>query len=137
MQQLTPNIYVDTQFIIPVSGPGPYGCNPSFVVTSEGVVLIDTPALPTYALKWRDEISKRGEIKYIINTEYHPDHISGNYFFPGTVVAHEGVKNENLRFGPCDHSYNLSYIFLIGQVEIHLRRRKENTVGHSFDSQTV
>ena len=39
MQQLTPNLYVDTQFSIPPAGPGPYGCNPGFVVTSEGMAV--------------------------------------------------------------------------------------------------
>lgn len=92
MEQLTPNVFVDTQFVIPFDGPGPYGCNPSFIVTTEGIVMIDTPAMPTYAIKWRGEIAKKGEVKYILNTEYHPDHISGNYFFPGTVVSHDGVK---------------------------------------------
>ncbi len=94
MQQISPNLYVDTQFSIPPVGPGPYGCNCSFIVTSEGIVMIDTPALPTYAARWREEITRRGEIRYIINTEYHPDHIMGNYFFPGIVVSHQGVKEQ-------------------------------------------
>ncbi|MBF8304637.1 MAG: Lactamase protein, partial [Dehalococcoidia bacterium] len=36
------------------------GCNSSFVVTSGGVVVIDTPQMPTDAIKWRDEIAKKG-----------------------------------------------------------------------------
>ena len=83
MQQVTDNVYVET---------GTFGCNPSFVTTSEGIVMIDTPYLPRDAVKWRDEIAKRGEVRYIINTEHHADHISGNYFFSGTVVSYEGIK---------------------------------------------
>lgn len=89
MEQVTPNAYVETYFSKQVSP----GCNYSFVVTAEGVVMIDTPMLPSFAAKWREEIAKKGELRYIINTEYHPDHMSGNYFFPaGTVISHQGVR---------------------------------------------
>ena len=54
--------------------------------------MIDTPMLPTYAVRWRDEIAQRGDLRYLINTEYHSDHISGNYFFPGTIISHQGVR---------------------------------------------
>ena len=83
MQQVTDNFFVET---------GTFGCNPSFVTTSEGIVMIDTPYLPRDAVKWRDEIARRGDVRYIINTEHHIDHISGNYFFSGTVVSYEGIK---------------------------------------------
>ncbi|MFC1983185.1 MBL fold metallo-hydrolase [Chloroflexota bacterium] len=89
MQQITPNVYVDFQFSDPPLGRG---SNPGFVVTSEGIVMIDTPMLPTYAIRWRDELAKRGEIRYIINTEYHVDHFGGNYFFPGPIISHQGVR---------------------------------------------
>jgi cyclase len=61
-------------------------------VTGEGVVMIDTPQLPVDAVKWRDEIAKYGPVRYLINTEPHWDHFSGNYFFQGTIVAHEGTR---------------------------------------------
>ena len=83
MQQVTANTYTE------VETPG---CNYGFVVTSEGVVMIDTPSLPTTAARWQRELDQRGDLRYIINTEYHIDHISGNYFFSGTVVSHEGIK---------------------------------------------
>lgn len=84
MQKISNNVYVETGF---------RGCNPGFVVTNEGVVMIDTPQFPSDAVKWRDEISKYGEVIYIINTEPHADHFTGNYFFSGTVVAHEGTRD--------------------------------------------
>ena len=72
------------------------GCNPGFVVTSEGVVVIDTPQLPASAVKMRREAEKHGAIKYLINTEHHVDHIFGNFFFrdAGTVISHAEVFNE-------------------------------------------
>jgi len=83
MQKITRNVYAETGF---------RGCNPGFVVTKEGVVMIDTPQMPKDALKWRDEIAKHGPVRYLINTEPHGDHFTGNYFFEGTVVAHEGTR---------------------------------------------
>jgi cyclase len=71
---------------------GVRGCNHSFVVTGEGVVMIDTPQFPADAVKWHQEIAKFGPVLYIINTEPHGDHFSGNHFFEGTVVAHEGTR---------------------------------------------
>jgi cyclase len=62
------------------------------VVTSAGVVMIDTPQMPTDAVKWRGIIAKHGPVKYLINTEPHADHYTGNYYFKGTVVAHEGTR---------------------------------------------
>ncbi|MFC1916679.1 MBL fold metallo-hydrolase [Chloroflexota bacterium] len=89
MKQIITNVYTEDQFSVP---PNYRGCNPSFVVTSEGIVLIDTPFMPTDALKWRNEINTRGEVHYIINTDYHLDHVTGNFFFPGTVIAHEKTR---------------------------------------------
>jgi glyoxylase-like metal-dependent hydrolase (beta-lactamase superfamily II) len=31
-------------------------------------------------------------VRYIINTHHHPDHITGNYFFAGTVVSHQEIR---------------------------------------------
>jgi cyclase len=63
------------------------------VVTSDGVVVIDTPQLPTRAVAMRAEAESHGPLRYLINTEHHVDHIFGNYFFKGAcpVVEHRGV----------------------------------------------
>jgi len=84
MEQVTANVFTDTTL---------RGCNPSFVTTSDGVVVIDTPQLPTRAVAMRKLAESHGPIRYLINTEHHVDHIFGNYFFKGagTVVHHQGV----------------------------------------------
>ena len=84
MEQVTPNVWTQT---------GWRGCNPSYVVTSDGVVVIDTPQLPTKAIAMRSEAESHGPIRYVINTEHHVDHIFGNFYFKGAgpVVHHQGV----------------------------------------------
>jgi cyclase len=84
MQQVTPTVFTDTTL---------RGCNPSFVVTSAGVVVIDTPQLPTRAVAMRTEAETHGVIRYLINTEHHVDHIFGNYYFKGVdaVVEHQAL----------------------------------------------
>ena len=85
MEQISTNVYAETGF---------GGCNPGFVTTKEGIVMIDSPQIPSDAIRWRDEIKAKGEILYIINTEPHRDHIAGNFFFPGTIIAHQGTREE-------------------------------------------
>jgi len=129
MQKITDNVYVETEF---------QGSNNGFVVTSEGVVMIDTPQIPADAIKWRNEIAKHGQVRYLINTEPHGDHFSGNYYFEGTVVAHEGVREaileasldqfkERLQEMAPDslpllegYSYSLPMITLSERLTIHL-----------------
>jgi glyoxylase-like metal-dependent hydrolase (beta-lactamase superfamily II) len=87
MQQLTSNVFVETDI---------RGCNHGFVTTSDGIVLIDTPHKPSDALKLKAEIAARGPLRYILNTEPHGDHWTGNAFFDAPVVAHEGVRTRIL-----------------------------------------
>ena len=83
LEQVTPNVYTTTKL---------RGCNPSFVVTSDGVVAIDTPQLPTRAVAMRAAAETHGPIRYLINTEHHVDHIFGNYWYKGVeVVNHQGL----------------------------------------------
>lgn len=83
MLQLTANVFAET---------GLRGANHGIVTTTDGIVLIDTPHKPSDALRLRAEIERRGRLRYIINTEPHGDHWTGNAFFGVPVVAHEGVR---------------------------------------------
>jgi cyclase len=67
MQQVTGRIFAETRV---------RGCNPCFVDTSAGPVVIDTPQLPTKAVAMRKLVETHGTIQYVINTEHHVDHIS-------------------------------------------------------------
>ena len=98
MQQVTGNVFAETKI---------RGCNPGYVVTRDGVVIIDTPQLPTHAVRMRQEAENRGPIRYLINTEHHIDHIFGNYFFRGAglVVAHEEVYRQFMVVTPVINPY--------------------------------
>jgi cyclase len=84
LERVTPNVWTTTKL---------RGCNPSFVTTSDGVVVIDAPQLPTRAVAMRAEAESHGPIRYLINTENHVDHIFGNWWFRGAgeVVNHKAL----------------------------------------------
>ena len=86
MERITENVYAAT---------GRRGCNPGYVVTPEGVVVIDTPMLPTKAVEMRGEVLKKGPIRLSINTENHIDHNFGNHFFAGLcpTIGHHYLLN--------------------------------------------
>jgi glyoxylase-like metal-dependent hydrolase (beta-lactamase superfamily II) len=93
IREIAPRVFVETEY---------HGANVAFVVTGEGVILIDTPMLPNEARLWWGEILKRTdqEILYIINTDHHRAHVIGNQFFPtATVVAHEHAWKEMKSYG--------------------------------------
>ncbi len=94
MQQLTSNVLIETQ---------QKGANHGLVTTSDGLVLIDTPHKPSDAVRLRAEIERRGKLRYIINTEPHGDHWTGNAFFDVPVVAHTGVRARILAANMTEH----------------------------------
>lgn len=85
--QLTEKIFVETRI---------GGCNVGYVLTSEGIIIIDTPQRPSIAIKWAKEIESKGQPKYVINTEYHQDHFTGNFFFKVPVIGHEKTREQML-----------------------------------------
>jgi cyclase len=93
MENVTPNVFTETKV---------RGCNPSYVTTADGVVVIDTPQLPSKAVQMRREAEDHGPIRYLINTEHHVDHIFGNYYFKGAgeVVHHQGVYDNFMVVAP-------------------------------------
>lgn len=93
MERVTPHIFAETTV---------RGCNPGYVITSDGVIVVDTPQLPTYAVRMRKECERHGPIRYLVNLEHHIDHIFGNYFFKGAglVVAHQAVFDHFMTVTP-------------------------------------
>ena len=87
MKQITGNVFVETQV---------RGCNFGYVTTSDGIVMIDSPQLPSTAIQLQAELKPKGPLRYIINTEPHGDHWTGNAYFDAPVIAHEGVRSRIL-----------------------------------------
>jgi cyclase len=84
MERITENVYATTDI---------RGCNPGYVVTAEGVVVVDTPQLPTRAVAMRKEVLQKGPFRFLINTEHHIDHVFGNLFFAGLGL---GIAQEHI-----------------------------------------
>ena len=82
MEQVTEGVFAETRI---------FGCNPGFIVTDEGVVMVDTPQKPSEWPRWKEAISRHGPVRWIINTEAHWDHVMGNPYFEGPIVAHEAT----------------------------------------------
>ena len=85
MIQVTANVLVES---------GIDFCNLGLITTKEGIVIIDTPMCPTDAVRWRDEVSKRGELRYLINTEEHGDHCQNSWFFPGVLISSQETRRK-------------------------------------------
>ena len=62
----------------------------SAIVTTEGVVVIDTLPFPNESRQVIEYIERRAPIKYVIYTHYHADHTYGGYLFRNAqFIAHE------------------------------------------------
>ncbi len=86
MKEVAPGVFAETEY---------RGCNNGCIVTEAGLVLVDPPMCPTHALDWKRAAGGLGEIRFLINTEHHGDHVGGNFFFrEATLVAH-AVTREN------------------------------------------
>ena len=72
--------------------------NAAIIVTSEGVVLIDSGATAIDTREVADAVRELTSqpVRFIINTETHPDHTSGHFVFspPAIVINHEGAGEE-------------------------------------------
>jgi cyclase len=72
-----------------------FNSNCGIVVTQEGVVLIDSGHNPTDSRAILDAVKKitPQPIRFLIDTEPHPDHTTGHFVFspPAVIIAHEGA----------------------------------------------
>src|SRR4029077_1081811 len=106
MRRVGPNSYTEIYFA---------GCNPSFVETSDGYVMIDSPQQPIDAVRWRERMEEKAPIRYLINTEPHGDHISGNAYFPNITVVGQVKLQECFE----------RYLYAFGSLEEKRERFKE------------
>ncbi|MBT6718589.1 MAG: MBL fold metallo-hydrolase [Nitrospina sp.] len=70
--------------------------NTTFLITKEGVIVVDTRVTPAEARLVKEEVRIQAQqpILYTINTHYHGDHTFGNQVFKDThtIIAHENVR---------------------------------------------
>lgn len=83
MQELATGVYYEPSF---------RGVNLGLVVTDEGVISVDTPMLPTIAVAWRAQAETIGPIRYVVNTDHLQEHVMGNYYLPGDIIAHDETR---------------------------------------------
>jgi cyclase len=72
-----------------------FNSNAGIVLTQEGVVLIDSGHSPTDSRAILEAVKKLTPlpIRFLIDTEPHPDHTTGHFVFspPAVIIAHEGA----------------------------------------------
>ena len=85
MEEVVKGVFAETDF---------FGCNPGFIVTRDGVVMVDTPQKPTDWPGWKAEIEAHGPVRWLINTEHHWDHTMGNPYYEGIVAAHDATHED-------------------------------------------
>lgn len=90
MKQVTENVFVESSF----------ACNVGLITTENGNILVDSPMRPSDAVKWKNEISDRGKVKYLINTEEHPDHTDGSRLLPGVYITHQNTRERLEKISP-------------------------------------
>ena len=70
-------------------------------VGPDGVLLVDTPVTSALARKVRQALDElgAGEVRWVVNTHPHPDHVRGNAVFAptATIVAHERTRDRMAR----------------------------------------
>ena len=97
--------------------------NTTFIITTEGVIVIDTRPTPTEARKVLEEIRKLTElpIVYTINTHYHGGHTFGNQVFKNskTIIAHKNVRDTLIKSGQ-DHLSLFKTFGLPGMDEVEI-----------------
>ncbi len=97
--------------------------NTTFIITTEGVIIIDTRPTPTEARKVLEEIRKLTDlpIVYTINTHYHGDHTFGNQVFKSSksIIAHKNVRDTLVKSGQ-DHLSLFKTFGLPGMDEVEV-----------------
>jgi cyclase len=141
-----------------IANPGSgAGSNSGFVIGDDGVLVVDTFQNANAAKALLDEIRKMTPlpVKYVVNTHYHIDHVTGNQIYADAgakIVAQRNVPGwihtENLKFyganitpeqkasvenlkGP-DVTYDLSLDLHLGSRTVGVRYLPGHTGGDSL-----
>ena len=98
-QDLDPNIRKLVDGVYVYVGKN-FNSNCGIVLTQEGVVLIDSGHNPTDSRAILAAVKKLTSlpVRYLIDTEPHPDHTTGHFVFssPAVIIAHQGATQSML-----------------------------------------
>ena len=98
-QDLDPNIRKLVDGVYVYVGKN-FNSNCGIVLTQEGVVLIDSGHNPTDSRATLAAVKKLTPlpVRYLIDTEPHPDHTTGHFVFspPAVIIAHQGATQSML-----------------------------------------
>jgi glyoxylase-like metal-dependent hydrolase (beta-lactamase superfamily II) len=102
VQKLAKDLYVESGFV---------GVTVGALLTSDGIICIDTPTHPVDARRWRQKLAQLSSrpVLFIINLDHHRDRVLGNQWFEAPVIAHESTY-ERVRLLP--------ELFKNGQAEV-------------------
>ena len=93
--QSAKTVFIQKGIYAMVGGEG-IDSNSTFIITSKGVIVVDTRPTPIEADKVMAEIRKHTDLPiiYTINTHFHGDHTFGNQVFEESVsiIAHKNVR---------------------------------------------
>jgi len=91
------------------------GGNIAFLVTDEGILVIDSGSIPADGSKIVEKIAKTSSkpITHLIYTHFHNDHINGSAGFPENIqiIAHETVKQNLIEITTPDLKKNIEKTF--------------------------
>ena len=80
MQKLAPKVFLENKYI---------GVNLGLVVTSEGLLLVDSPLHPEEVTEWWKVVSERGRPKFLILLDSHPDRVLGSRTLKLPAIAQD------------------------------------------------
>lgn len=128
----------------------------SAILTSEGIVIIDTLPFPEETREMLRFLKRRSksDVFYVILTHHHSDHTYGTCFLPGQVIAHEYCRRTLARYGQqilrADQAQNSELsevqvklpevVFERGTLSLHVGKKTIqlfHTPGHSSDSISI
>ncbi len=90
LQEIAPDVFAYIH-----SGVGWDICNSGFIVSDDGVMVIDAMMVASMVRPYLEEIRKVTDqpIRYVVNTHHHVDHSFGNQFYlPTEVVSHRACR---------------------------------------------
>jgi glyoxylase-like metal-dependent hydrolase (beta-lactamase superfamily II) len=148
LQQVGPGVYAA------IGGPKA-GSNAGFVIGEDGVLVVDTFFYPDAAKALLGEVRKVTDkpIRYVVNTHYHIDHVSGDAVFKAAgavIIAHRNVpgwihgENVHLMGGdkiqpevkaqidaliPPDRTVDKTTVLVLGKRRVELRPVTGHTGG--------